>query len=368
MIAPAFNTIRQWVLKIGLYKLMRTKDKTGDWIHIIDATVQMGSQKAVLILGLRIDDPETALNPSFENLEPLVLKIVTKCNGEAIEEALKEAADKTGEPVATISDDGGEMNRGVKLRSATAPVVHLHDCVHKISNLFKARLKTNEHWSEFKTKATAMTQSVKLSAIAPLAPPKQRSKDRLLASVGLVKWGVKLLAYWDSKPDLSDELLEKIEWITRYRRDLQKWNLMHEMATTAIKVLLKFGYCRDAINEWEKEVAHISRRCSSLQWIYQGIKSIIEKESAKVPEGARYLACDIIIESFFGKYKSLEGAFVGSGITGLVLAIPALAGPTTLKDIEEAMESIHTEDVENWLENNLGQTFLSQRRAAFSGV
>lgn len=362
-IAAAYTTGRQWLQKLGLYKLLRPKDQTGIWIHIVDATVQMGAQKAVLILGLRIDGLEPSLNPNFEQLEPLVLKVVTSCPGEVIAEALDEASERTGEPAAVLSDQGAEMNRGTRLRSSTVPMVHIHDCLHKLNNLLKAILKEDEQWSEFKTRATAMTQDVKLSYVAHLAPPKQRSKARLMASVHLVRWGSKLLGYLDSKPDLPDKLKEKLEWIIPYKEKIQEWMSMHAMVTTAIEAVLEVGYQTHTLNEWKRRGSHIKVVNPALNKMYQGIKLIIKSETEKIPEDAIYPGCSAIIESIFGKFKSLENHFSSSGLTELILALPALAGPTTYQDIFEAMVSIHVKDVKVWLHDNVGQTYQTRRRA-----
>jgi hypothetical protein len=38
--SPNFNTIRQWVLRLGLHELNRTKEDRADWIFILDMTIE----------------------------------------------------------------------------------------------------------------------------------------------------------------------------------------------------------------------------------------------------------------------------------------------------------------------------------------
>jgi len=351
-----------WFLKLGLYKLHRPKDRTGTWIHIVDATIQMGPQKAVLVLGLRLTGTADDFSPTFERLEPLVLMAVTSCPGEVIKEALEKATELTGAAAATLSDAGSEMDRGTRLMSSTVPTIHVHDCLHKTSNVLKAILKKDERWAAFTAAATTMTQSVKLSDVAHLAPPKQRSKARLMASVGLVVWGGKLLTHVDSKPDLPAHLMEKLEWITEYRKDLPVWMEGQQLCTATIKTVLESGYHAGTAAEWEGKIGHIEHVTEAVKSVYDGLKSFLEIESAKVPVGKSYPGCSAIIESVFGKFKSLEGQFCNSGLTGLILALPALVGPTTMKDVEEAMASVHEKDVEDWWVANVGVTYRSKRR------
>jgi hypothetical protein len=62
---PSWYTGRLWLLRLGYYKLTRRKQKAADWIWIIDHTIQWGSEKCLVILGLRQRDlpaAETILN------------------------------------------------------------------------------------------------------------------------------------------------------------------------------------------------------------------------------------------------------------------------------------------------------------------
>ena len=171
-----------------------------------------------------------------------------------------------------------------------------------------------------------------------------------------------MLGYLDSKPNLPEHLMEKLTWILPYRAKVQKWRLMQVMANSTIKVVLEVGYQKDTVSEWKKSVAHINKRSSLVRETYDGLKHIIEIESIKVPVGDIYTGCSSIIESIFGKFKTLEVQFSSSGLTELVLAIPALAGKITHQDIYEAMSSIHLNDVKDWIDENIGETYLSKRR------
>ena len=50
--SPNFNTIRQWVLRLGLYELNRPKEERADWIFILDMTIEIGKSKCLVILGI----------------------------------------------------------------------------------------------------------------------------------------------------------------------------------------------------------------------------------------------------------------------------------------------------------------------------
>ncbi len=48
---PSFSSIRQWVLRVGLYVLEQPQRRT-DWIWVIDMTLELGAAKCLVVLGL----------------------------------------------------------------------------------------------------------------------------------------------------------------------------------------------------------------------------------------------------------------------------------------------------------------------------
>ncbi len=48
-LSPAWFTGRLWLLRLGYYKLTRSKEVAADWVWIVDHTVQMGTEKCFVI-------------------------------------------------------------------------------------------------------------------------------------------------------------------------------------------------------------------------------------------------------------------------------------------------------------------------------
>ena len=49
---PSWVTIQNWLLRVGLYNLQASIENRTDWIFILDNTVQVGTKKALVILGV----------------------------------------------------------------------------------------------------------------------------------------------------------------------------------------------------------------------------------------------------------------------------------------------------------------------------
>jgi hypothetical protein len=75
-----------------------------------------------------------------------------------------------------------------------------------------------------------------------------------------------------------------------------------------------------------------------------------------------------ILESSFGKWKSLEGENQRGGFTTLLLGYAALLGKTTWEVICAAITQTTTKLVTTWCHDHLGVTLCSKRNAAFQSV
>jgi hypothetical protein len=51
---PSWASGRLWLLRLGSDKLSRPKAQADDWVWIVDHTVQIGHEKCLVILGVRL--------------------------------------------------------------------------------------------------------------------------------------------------------------------------------------------------------------------------------------------------------------------------------------------------------------------------
>ena len=107
--APSFMTIKRWMQQVGYYKLKCPKTIANDWMVIIDASIQIGEKKCVLILGLRRANLPRNRALTLEDLEILSLRIVSTLNGNVITEMLHEALSLVGKITTICSDRGSEI-------------------------------------------------------------------------------------------------------------------------------------------------------------------------------------------------------------------------------------------------------------------
>lgn len=369
-IAPSHTTIRQWLLKIGLYKLTCPKYSPSGWFFIIDTSIQMGHQKCVVVLGIKNSDINKNFCPTLDSAEPLVVKPLVNSPGEVIQEILEEAVAITGaSPIGIISDEGVENKKGVRLFIQNhSETIHLFDASHKINNCLKKELNNDPVWLAFKVAAANSIQHLKQSSIAHLAPPRQRSKERMHSAFHLISWGIRVLNFLDSEKavTLTSNERSKIDWIKEYRCAFHNYLYFQKICKHGLEIVHEQGYFFDMGNEFCKKIKYLSKtdqRCINFQ---NKIKAILQAEGQKIPEGVNYLGSSEIIESLFGKFKAMEDNHASSGLTSLILAIPALLGKLDESIIFKALKEVSILDVKQWIEKKLGSTFLSKRRHALS--
>ena len=85
LLIPSWYAGRLWIMRLGLFKLLAPKQIASDWVWIIDHTNQIGSEKCLLILGVRLSNLGSNLCLKHENVEPISL-IPKKKNSQTMPE------------------------------------------------------------------------------------------------------------------------------------------------------------------------------------------------------------------------------------------------------------------------------------------
>ena len=94
--------------------------------------------------------------------------------------------------------------------------------------MLKRELGREPAWQEFSPLATQTLARVQQTALAALAPPRQRRKARYMNVGELVAWGGRILQYLDvtgSQPPAWDphRVEQAVGWVGPYRQELEQW-------------------------------------------------------------------------------------------------------------------------------------------------
>lgn len=373
---PSWFAGRLWLLRLGYYKLMRPKVQAKDWVWIVDHTVQLGDDKCLVILGVRLCDlPSADGCISHADMEPIELAPVKKSNGEVVYQQLEQAAAKTGIPRAILSDHGTDLNAGVEKFCQQHPDTSaFYDIKHKTAALLKREFNQDPDWNRFTQLATQTKLQVQQTALAALSPPNQKTKARYMNVDILVHWAQIMMTFLDTpqaarKPIFEEKVIEeKLGWVRSFRSQLKDWSELFEMLTAIESFIRHKGFYQGVYLELEKHLLPLQAQTERTQRLRHELMAFVIEQEAKVRPGEHLLGSSEVIESVFGKMKRLEQDQSKNGFTGLLLGLSALVSTTTNAVIQMALETVPTKQVEHWCQETLGQTVQSKRRQVFASA
>ena len=371
---PSWSSTRVWLLRLGYYTLTRAKEEGEDWVWIVDHVVQTGQEKCLLIVGLRLSAvPAVGEYLTHAEVEPIAVSPVTQSNGEIVYQQLEEARKRTGVPREILSDQGSDLHKGIKEFCQVHPETScIYDIKHKVAAVLKRELGASPTGQEFAHLAGQTTQRVQQTALAALAPPRQRRKARYMNAGELVAWGVRMLQYLDEDGSQwqawdRQRVEEAVGWVRQYRHEIEPWRQWVEVGTITEQFVKTHGLAAGGGRQLEHQLAAAGTLPRTQQLGAEFIQFVTEEE-AKAKAGERLVGRSEVIESIFGKWKRLEGEQARSGLTGLVLALGALVAPTTAEVITQALTTVPTKTVLTWCRDKLGKPVQATRRALFASL
>jgi len=366
-VTPNRSTGQRWLLRIGLAALRRPKTIADDWVWMADHSIQIGTCKTLVILGIRLSEFPEGRPLCHQDLEPIALVPMKSSTKQTVAGCLEDAVEQTGVPRAILNDHGADLHGGVEIfREAHPETIELYDITHKAACLLKARLEGNERWKSYATQLGQTKFALQQMQLAFLTPPSQRSKARFM-NVGGVEWGCKTLALVDNRSEfahhlgvLADQVWAKLGWLVGYREALGEWSAYQKVIDGA----LNFARCRGLYVGAGFDLARaVPAGGGELR---EELIAFVRGEALKLRPGERFPFTTEVLESCFGKLKALEDWQSKSGFTGLVLSLGAMVSKWTAESVREALEGSRVRDVMDWCHESLGPSVQSQRHQAYA--
>ena len=350
--APAVETCIQWEMKFGLYKLTRPKEAADDWIWIADHVVSKGVYKCLVVLGVRMNNllKKNDLTINFEDVEPLGIVPMRTSNGGLVQAELLTILEANHgiPPLALVKDHGSDLRCGGRLFCEAHPdVIDVYDVPHKIACLYERQLRDDELWGSFTKKCADFKKQVQLTEYSNIAPPNQRSKARYHNIDVLVDWSTDQLLHFE---ELSPGEQKKLEWLKEYEAGLEYWKQLVCIGRITRNFVRKNGLWVDCYEQLGDQLMEM-KFCPQADEFASELVDFIEEQGSRMPKGKRVIGSSEIVESLFGKHKSVSEK--GPKPMGrLILSMASRVGerPTEAL-VETAFEQIKERDVNKWLEN-----------------
>lgn len=358
---PSFGALRSWILRLGCYALTCPLP-SGEWVWLIDHTVQIGPCKLLVIVGCPLAKVPLGERPLQQSDLHLVgMSLMEHSTKEAVAAELEKAVLRTGVPRQIASDQGADLNGGVKLfQQEHAEIAQVHDLAHQAANVLKQRWSKDERWSQFVSRLAQTGAKLRQTREAHLLPPTVRAKSRFMNVGPTLRFAGRVLKLLDTgTPSARTE--EHYGWLRDYREALTGWTSEQAVAESAVQHVRTHGVNRDTAATLDGVWSTINVTPGARD-VAARLRTAVRTEGAQAKVGETLVGSTEVLESTFGKLKRLEGSYADDGFTGLSLALGAILGERTEDQVKEALEAVPKKAAEGRVHRLLGTTVQMFRR------
>lgn len=364
---PCFSTIRSWLLRVGHFALTRPLDRTEPWLWLVDHTIQIGTQKILLILGCPMTQiPFGQRVLQLSDLQLVALVPMEKSNGASVETALEDAARRTGTPRQIVSDQGSDLRKGsADFQSYRSNTSYVPDAAHYGANLLEQAWEDQPRWQEFVKNLQDTSSQLRQTSSAYLLTPRLRPTARFMNVRVQLRFARAVLQHLDG-PTPQTKAVESYGWLKAFRDELAIWGREHDLVQTTIDLVRFEGLHADTATHLETTWGEIGSRESTVRIAERLRDYVVRYRPTKA--GERFYASTEILESSFGKLKRIEGQQNRAGVTGLVLVLGAMVGTCNASDLGVALDATPQKKVDNWVGRVLGHSVQWFRRQFFAAT
>ena len=384
--APSANGGQLWLLRLGLYELRRPKEPADDWVWLVDHTIQTGNGKCLLVVGVRLSvwnasrltalghDPQASFALRHQDLSVFQIELMESCTGEAVERRLEQLADQTGiTPCAILSDQGPDVRPGAQrfCQKAGGSTVLVHDVAHAVANGLKRTLQNDPQWAQFLADANRSKTQIRQTVYAFLMPPELKNKSRWMNLEPLIAWSRRVKQFLcDPQAALAraglhvdlETLQQKMGWLHRYEEAIDRWSTLLLAAAISLKYIRNHGYHERAHEELGALLAGFREGPTAA--LVEEILQFVQTQGEAC--GTRRLPGSTeVLESLIGRGKQLMGRNK-NGYTKTVLAMAAAVADVTSHTIQTALQMVKVQDVQQWIDKELGSSLQAQRQRALA--
>lgn len=371
---PSWTVIQNWILRFGLYKLLKPLPRRKDWIWIIDHTIEFGTKKCMVILAISRESFEkNEYKLRHKDMEVAAIDIQEKATGERINKTLKKLSKKIGKPKQIVSDNCRNIKKGIRLfKKKSKKTVVTYDITHKAANELKALLEGNERWKLFTQKMRTTKRQAIYTIFMCIAPRKPREKSRWLNLDQDLDWAENIL---ENKPKPRPGRLTKRQrkfrdlygWLDEFKEDIKEWRELLDIITIAQKEVKWNGLNNQTAKNFAEDVKNIGNDNIKSKQLKEKIITFLKEEVKQFPKKEiTLLGTSDIIESIFGKYKIFSAKTPIKEISKSILTIPILTSEVTTEEVKKAMETITSEKLSEWAKENIGESLFSKRKHIFN--
>jgi len=370
---PHWTTGRLWLMRLGHAMLTMPLKRAEDWAWLADHSVQIGQEKGLAIVGVRLRD----LPKRGECLKQKDLRLIAWVPRKSwtrpeVDEALEQATRRAGVPRVIVSDHGVDLAGGVSLfQERHSQTADIYDLKHKAACLMKHRLEKAPRWREFQRQIGQTRCAVQQTEMAFLVPPAPKPKARFMNLERQLAWAEGVLEILrETPPEVRrwvrpERLQEKVGWLKEFTEPVAEWSEWQQVVNISVAFVNRQGIYRGAAKELRQQLPRQFRHSTTANLANELVR-FVRTQAKQAKPGERFPGSTEVLESCFGKMKELEKQQSRGGFTKLMVSFGAVLARTTTQVVDAALKHSHTQDVFRWCNEQLGITVFGQRKLAFA--
>jgi len=295
---------------------------------------------------------------------------------EDVRREYKKLAARIGMPKYVVTDGASELRESVAaLKKGREKPILLRDMKHFAANVFERLIGKDERFQLYLSKLGQTRNHVQQTELGHFTPSSQKPKARFMNLGPSLRWG-KMVSYHlshhrsESRKGIKAKRMNaKLGWVRGFRDELAAWNRCEEVMQASLSFINRQGIYRGAAAEMEVALNAVREDhaidCHLSATMASELTTFVRESELLIAKGDRAWLSTENLESFFGRFKGLEGQHSKGGFTSLIAAMPALTIDWTPELVRESLSSVSVKQMNEWVCENLGTTMTSKRATAY---
>lgn len=366
---PCYNTVENWMKKLGLSVYENDCQPTENkFAVIIDESIMVNQEKLLLLLGIPADHLGRPIR--HEDVTVISMKAGGNFNGDDIKQEIENSIKEIGHsPEYIISDQAHNLTNGI----SKSGLQHHIDISHAMGTCLKHAYGSQADFIAFTTLLGKIRLQYHLTDKAYLLPPNMRSIARFMNLSSWVDWANKMLSCFEN---LSDKMKEAYSFI------LDNKNLLEELQVAVgtvryVESICKIeGFSLDTCRKCKDYAVRHAIGNASNRRAMLGVE-ILEyfkkQELMLIDMQQKHNISSDIIESNFGIYKEKKSPNKLYGITPFILFIPLhakLANKSVAKtfNFKERLCNVRLKDIDAFAKEHMSKNWVTERTKVLKNV
>lgn len=354
--------MRSWVLRLGYAHLTRPLPHDHRWAWLIDHTLQIGSTKLFVIVGVPLDRVPFGVRAlQLSDLHLVAMVPMEDSNQNRVDEELEKAVARTGVPRQIVADGATNLQKAIlRFQGRHPQTISVPDAAHHAANLLKFYWENDPRWQAFTRRMNETSTAIRQTRCAHLLAPKLRNKARYMSVGAFVRFGRMLLR---KLGESHAEVVRHYGWVQEYAESLSAWSYQEELVRVLLDQVRVEGHFRRGESVLDEAWQRLGPSDNAVSVALRNrLRAYVGRYGRELPWGERLVGSTEVLESAFGKQKRLSRDQSESGLTVLSVGLGTLLGESTDEQTMADVDRVPEKAVENWAKRTFGKTVQWLRR------